>query len=158
MCVELGDLDAALGYAQRAVSIREAEDRSPNPKLTSALSDLAEIHEKQKNYKAALAIRGQVVGIIESEMRARRRELAIARFWEGLMHNLLDDYGAAEKCYEESLSVLSEVDTPDGEWTSEVVRAYAQLLEMTGRTDEAVRLRGTVPQSIEGDRENSPTP
>ena len=157
-CLELGDFDAALEYAQRAVSIREAEDRSPDPKLTSALSDLADIHEKQKNYKAALPIRGRVVGIIESEMRAKRRELAIARFREGVMHNILGDYAAAEKRYEESLSVLREVDTPDGVWTSELVHAYAQLLEMTGRADEAVHLRATVPQSKEGDRENSHAP
>jgi hypothetical protein len=126
--------------------------------LTSALGVLAGVYEKQKNYKAALPIHGRIVGIIETEMRAKRRELAIARFWEGLTHNILDDYEAAEKRYEESLSALREVDTPDGVWTSELVGAYAQLLEMTGRTDEAVRLRATVPQSKEGDRENSHTP
>ena len=130
-----------LDYAERAVEIREGQSLSPNPELPSAVRDLARVYEKQKDYTAALRIRERIVELTEAMQSSSARELGIAYYREALMHNVAEDYGAAETLYKKSLSVLRGSVEPEAECLVLLVRDYAILLDATGRADKASRLR-----------------
>lgn len=141
VCLETSDFDAALDYAQRAVAIRESQNLFPNPELPSALRDLARVYEKRKGYTAALRIRERIVMLTEAKQSPNARELGIAYYREALIHNVAEDYGAAEKLYQQSLATLRGNVEPEAECLVRVIREYARLLDATGRADEASRLR-----------------
>ncbi len=155
-CRNMGDLDAALAYAQRAVSIMEREDRPS--KLASALNDLATVYELQKDYEAALPVRERILEIKKAQLERLVHEVGVAQYQLGLTHNVLGNYGEAEELYGRCWSVWKETDPPALKWKSRLVREYSRLLETTGRPDEAARLRATVDEPSEGEQQRPQTP
>ena len=71
------------------------------------MRDLARVYEKQKDYTAALRIRERIVELTEAMQSSSARELGIAYYREALMHNVAEDYGAAETLYKKSLRAKS---------------------------------------------------
>ena len=59
------------------------------------------------------------------------------------IHNVLEDYGAAEELYQKSLTTMEGNVEPEAKCFVLLIREYARLLDVTGRANEASRLRAS---------------
>ena len=83
------------------------------------------------------------VHLEEAKQLAGARDLGIAYYRQGLMHNALLDLDAAEDLYRKSLDVLEESVDPGEACFVALIREYARVLDVTGRARAASRLRQT---------------
>ncbi len=138
LCLELGDIDASLAYAQRDLAIREHAFGIGDRQLFGSLTNVAAALERQGKYAAALPFRERIV-VLERELyRDKTFEFSRALYEQAEILRIQGEYATAEPVYRQSVSLLEAQGTL---WAislkGKAAHGWTEVLRGLGRTEEA---------------------